>query len=163
MIRTYAERMTMAIDTIDSMDTEDIKALAREKVLMDLNKEEQKTKAKEVIEQSNRYRKQPYFVKVYKTAGKELRKNNMLTISEKAFLFDIEVYIDHESNIIVDDEGFSMTQSQIGDLCGWKKSQVSKVLKSLVEKGVIEEVPKGKTKFYRMMYKYYECGKGGKD
>jgi len=81
-----------------------------------------------------------------------------LNRSEKAFLFDIEPYVNFETNIIVDEVGIAMTQEQLGKLTGWGKSQVSEIVSSLVKKNVLFEIKKGKTKYYGVNHKYYECG-----
>ncbi|MGE8082155.1 MarR family transcriptional regulator [Peribacillus loiseleuriae] len=70
-----------------------------------------------------------------------LRMNKYLTSAEKNFLVDLVPNIGFLSNCIVDDpkkkNQTPLTQNEIADLLGIDKANVSKIVKRLLEKGVI--------------------------
>lgn len=70
-----------------------------------------------------------------------LRMTKYLTMQEKNFLVDIMPNIGFLSNCIVDDinkkNPVPLTQQDLADLLGTDKSKVSKVIRSLIDKGII--------------------------
>lgn len=70
-----------------------------------------------------------------------LRMNKYLTMQEKNFLVDIMPNIGFLSNCIVDDinkkSPVPLTQQDLADLLGTDKSKISKVVKSLIDKGIM--------------------------
>ena len=67
--------------------------------------------------------------------------NKYLTMQEKNFLVDIMPNIGFLSNCIVDDinkkSPVPLTQQDLADLLGTDKSKISKVVKSLIDKGIM--------------------------
>lgn len=82
------------------------------------------------------------FAQMIQENWKYLNKINYLTTAEKAFLIDIIPYIGFDSNCIVEDPGaknqIPLTQDQIGQAIGKNKSQVSKIIKPLIRKGILD-------------------------
>lgn len=70
-----------------------------------------------------------------------LNSINYLTVAEKAFLLDIAPYVGFLSNCIVEDikakSQVPCTQESLGKKIGKNKSQMSKILKPLIEKGIM--------------------------
>lgn len=70
-----------------------------------------------------------------------LRMNKYLTMQEKNFLVDITPNIGFLSNCVVDDinktNPVPLTQQDIADLLGTDKSKISKIIKSLIDKGIV--------------------------
>jgi predicted transcriptional regulator len=70
-----------------------------------------------------------------------LRMKKYLTSAEKNFLVDLVPNIGFLSNCIVDDpkkkNQTPLTQKEIADLLGIDKANVSKIVKRLIDKGVI--------------------------
>lgn len=70
-----------------------------------------------------------------------LRMNKYLTMAEKNFLVDIMPNIGFLSNCIVDDVSkkspVPLTQQEIAKLLGTDKSKISKLVTSLMDKGII--------------------------
>lgn len=70
-----------------------------------------------------------------------LRMNKYLTMAEKNFLMDIMPNIGFQSNCIVDDVSkkspVPLTQQEIAKLLGTDKSKISKLVTSLMDKGII--------------------------
>ena len=68
-------------------------------------------------------------------------ENSFFTDEEMLFLLRIQRFLQFKSNCIVDDihsrSAVPMTQTQIAERLGTYKSQVSKIVKSLMNKGVI--------------------------
>jgi DNA-binding Lrp family transcriptional regulator len=70
-----------------------------------------------------------------------LRMNKYLTMAEKNFLMDIMPNIGFQSNCIVDDVSkkspVPLSQQEIAKLLGTDKSKISKLVTSLLDKGII--------------------------
>lgn len=70
-----------------------------------------------------------------------LRDTKYLTMQEKTFLLDLMPNIGFLSNCIVDDinkkNPIPLTQQDIADLLGTNKSKISKIVKCLLDKGII--------------------------
>lgn len=70
-----------------------------------------------------------------------LRMNKYLTMAEKNFLIDIMPNVGFDSNCIVDDVNkkspIPLTQQEIANLLGTNKSKISKLVTSLVDKGIM--------------------------
>jgi predicted transcriptional regulator len=70
-----------------------------------------------------------------------LRMNKYLTMAEKNFLMDIMPNIGFQSNCIVDDVNkkspVPLTQQEIAKLLNTDKSKISKLVTSLMDKGII--------------------------
>jgi predicted transcriptional regulator len=73
---------------------------------------------------------------------KVLRMGKYLTMAEKNFLVDIMPNIGFDSNCIVDDvmktsNAVPLTQQDIANMLGTNKSKVSKLVSSLIDKGIM--------------------------
>lgn len=70
-----------------------------------------------------------------------LRSIKYLTMQEKSFLLDILPNVGFLSNCLVDDvtkkSPIPLTQKDIADLLGTNKSKISKIVRSLMNKGII--------------------------
>lgn len=70
-----------------------------------------------------------------------LRTNKYLTMQEKNFLLDVMPNIGFLSNCIVDDinkkNPVPLTQQDIADLLGTYKGNVSKIVRNLIDKGIL--------------------------
>lgn len=73
---------------------------------------------------------------------KYINQINYLTTAEKAFLVDIMPYIGFGSNCIVESsdtkQQIPLTQETLGKLIGKNKSQMSKIIKPLIDKGILD-------------------------
>lgn len=73
---------------------------------------------------------------------KYINQINYVTTAEKAFLVDIMPYIGFGSNCIVESsdtkQQMPLTQETLGKLIGKNKSQMSKIIKPLIDKGILD-------------------------
>lgn len=87
------------------------------------------------------------FVQMVQENIEYLRQIKYLTTEEKVFLFDIHPYVGFDSNCIVSDikkkSPVPLTQKAIAELLGTSKPKVSRVVKSLVTKGIIARAESG--------------------
>ncbi|HDR7398127.1 helix-turn-helix domain-containing protein [Bacillus toyonensis] len=87
------------------------------------------------------------FVQLLQLNWEYLRQKDYLTGEEKIFLLDIQAYIGLHSNAIVDDitkkyaSPFNITQ--IGEVLGTSRTKVSRVINSLVKKGILAKAESG--------------------
>lgn len=76
-----------------------------------------------------------------------LRKNNYLTSEEKVFLTDIKSHIGLNSNGIVDDinkkSPLPLTQRELSKVLGTSETKISRVVKSLIKKGILAKAESG--------------------
>ncbi|MBC6973926.1 MarR family transcriptional regulator [Bacillus sp. Xin] len=73
---------------------------------------------------------------------KYINEIKYITTAEKAFLVDIIPYIGFGSNCIVENtevkQQIPLTQEGLGKLIGKNKSQMSKIIKPLIDKGILD-------------------------
>ncbi|MEK4504350.1 MarR family transcriptional regulator [Bacillus sp. FSL R12-0069] len=87
------------------------------------------------------------FVQLLQLNWEYLRKNKYMTSEEKIFLIDIQAYIGLHSNAIVDDitkkYASPLNITQISEILETSRSKVSRVINSLVKKGVLAKTESG--------------------
>lgn len=152
--KSNSEIFTAAYDTVDSMDLADIKKIAIEKIIEDINKR----KAKEIAKgKATKKEPQYHFTKAYKIPLRRLVMSHQLTTAEKAFMFDMIPFVNRETNILVDDRGFPMEQQKIMKMLSIGRTKIFTITKGLIEKGLLfPEHENGKV-YYRMNPEYFEC------
>ena len=76
-----------------------------------------------------------------------LRKEKYLTSEEKVFLSDIKSHVGLSSNCIVDDinkkNPSPLNQTEIASLLGTSKTKISRVVNTLIKKGIIAKAESG--------------------
>ncbi|MEQ7808116.1 MarR family transcriptional regulator [Priestia aryabhattai] len=87
------------------------------------------------------------FVQFLQLNWRYLRKENYLSSEEKVFLVDIQSQIGLHSNAIVDDvnkkNASPLNITQIAELLGTSRPKVSRVVNSLVKKGILAKAESG--------------------
>ncbi|HDX9614668.1 TPA: MarR family transcriptional regulator, partial [Bacillus toyonensis] len=82
------------------------------------------------------------FVQFIQKNWKYLNELKYLTTAEKAFLIDIMPYVGFMSNAVVEvpsaKQQMPLTQEALGQKIGKNKSQMSKMINPLVDKGILE-------------------------
>ena len=130
--------------------------LAKEVAYLMGRDEEQKFR-REVIKEKKKKTLKPTtgFVKLHKSIMVKVREH-MFTTAEKALLFDLIPFCNIETNVVTDEDGLPMTQSDIIELLGYDKKYVQGILGKLLEKNVIIKISKGKNVYYKLSDEY--CG-----
>ncbi|MGG0759152.1 MarR family transcriptional regulator [Bacillus paramycoides] len=87
------------------------------------------------------------FVQLLQLNWEYLRQKDYMTGEEKIFLLDIQAYIGLHSNAIVDDitkkYASPLNITQIGEVLGTSRTKVSRVINSLVKKGILAKAESG--------------------
>ncbi|MEG7883474.1 helix-turn-helix domain-containing protein [Bacillus paranthracis] len=87
------------------------------------------------------------FVQLLQLNWEYLRQQDYMTGEEKIFLLDIQAYIGLHSNAIVDDitkkYASPLNITQIGEVLGTSRTKVSRVINSLVKKGILAKAESG--------------------
>lgn len=94
-----------------------------------------------------------YFTKVFLTATREL--TSILKPNEKAFLFDVLLYLDYDTNFIVDAQQQRLNLKGIAELHGMSERQVARILNSLEEKQVIQRETVGQNTYVYLNPQYF--------
>lgn len=138
----------MAKKTFNQMAQEaELKAKKREQILSD----EELHTANELQSKANtrgmklvperKVKSKAKFAQIIQGNWAYLNSINYLSTAEKAFLLDVVPYVGFLSNCIVEDinskSQVPCTQESIGKKIGKNKSQMSKILKPLIEKGIL--------------------------
>ena len=87
------------------------------------------------------------FVQLLQLNWEYLRKQNYMTSEEKIFLLDIQAHIGLHSNAIVDDitkkYASPLNITQIGKILETSRTKISRVINSLVKKGILAKAESG--------------------
>lgn len=98
------------------------------------------------------------FVKIMKAHNQKARRDNLFTPTEKQLIFDIEPFIDF-SGLVTNEDKTPMSLKDIEGLCGWSKRNTLRAVKSLVQKGLLEKIKKGKYTHLKVHQEFYKCGR----
>lgn len=80
------------------------------------------------------------FIKIFRTEGRRHMKNIELSPYAKAFMYDMELYIEYKTNLLVNEKGQPVSNKDIERITKLNNKTISKVLKELEEKLVIKIV-----------------------
>jgi len=106
---------------------------------------------------AEKQRRNPHrYIRFFIVKNKELSKSDMLSKTEKAFLFDVLPYINRGTNLITDDRGIPMTAKKIYSEFKISKSVFYTITNKLVECGVITQIPDGNKIFFKLNPEYFE-------
>lgn len=124
-IRDYANSKVLTDEELEKASELQSKAAARGMLLIPERKIKSRAKFVQILQENWGY----------------LNKNKYLTGEEKMFLTDILEYVAFGSNAVVEDikkkQPIAMNQSAIAVALGRDKAKISKIVNSLVKKGII--------------------------
>lgn len=100
-----------------------------------------------VLIPERKHKNKARFVQLLQMNLDYLRQQNYLTSEEKIFLFDVQSFVGLHSNAIVDDpkkkNPVPMNISQLSKMLGRSRTTTSKVVNSLVDKGIVAKAESG--------------------
>lgn len=92
------------------------------------------------------WKKDSYFIKVFRTELREYMKVTKLSTNARAFLFSVQMYIEYPTNRIAKPDGTNFTNAELTELTGLSKNTLNKTLKELEDKHFIKKVGQGRAR-----------------
>jgi predicted transcriptional regulator len=128
-------------------DIENSKILSDEEMKLANELQEKANSRGMVLIPEKKHKNKARFVQLLQANLEYLRKHDYLTSEEKVFLFDIQPFIGLHSNAIVDDpkkkNATPVNISQLAIMLGRTRPKTSKIVNSLVDKGIIAKAESG--------------------
>lgn len=104
------------------------------------------------------WKKDSYFIKVFRTELREYMKVTKLSTNARAFLFSVQMYIEYPTNRIAKPDGTSFTNKELQEITGLSSKTLKKVMNELEEKQFI--VRKGNRQAREIYFNPYLMSSG---
>ncbi len=99
-----------------------------------------------------------YFTRIIHDPCQKLIRSKTLTQMEKAFLFTILPFLQHQTNRVINEDKTLMNTNQMAELTGISSRHMRDIIRGLEEKGVLCRVKNGRQVGIRLNPDYFQNG-----
>ena len=125
--------------------------------------QEQKEAAREKARKRQARLKGRYFTQVIHGTCQELIRRKILTPAEKAVLISILPFLQHKTNLVVDEKKVLMNIRQLAELAGFSTRHMGDILRGLESKQILFKVRHGRHIGVALNPEYFQNGVGVKE